>query len=46
VDLFALGASGTSFVRVLVKLDAGKPLARVVGTASRRQRAHDFSGLV
>jgi hypothetical protein len=31
VDLFALGASGTSFVHVRVKLDVGKPLMRVVG---------------
>jgi hypothetical protein len=30
VDLFALGPSGTSFVRVRVKLDVGKPLTRVV----------------
>jgi hypothetical protein len=31
VDLYALGASGTSFVRVRVKLDVNKPLTRVVG---------------
>jgi hypothetical protein len=31
VDLYALGASGTSFVQVRIKLDVGKPLTRVVG---------------
>jgi hypothetical protein len=31
VDLYALGASGTSFVRVRVKLDVNKPLTRIVG---------------
>ncbi|KAK1613829.1 hypothetical protein QYE76_019346 [Lolium multiflorum] len=31
VDLYALGASGTSFVRVRVKLDVFKPLTRFVG---------------
>jgi hypothetical protein len=31
VDLYALGASGTSFVRVRVRLDVNKPLTRVVG---------------
>ncbi|XP_051201869.1 uncharacterized protein [Lolium perenne] len=31
VDLYALGESGTSFVRVRVKLDIRKPLTRVVG---------------
>jgi hypothetical protein len=31
VDFFALGASGTSFVRVRVKLDVNKPLTMVVG---------------
>jgi hypothetical protein len=30
-DLYALGASGTSFVRARVKLDVNKPLTRVVG---------------
>jgi hypothetical protein len=30
-DLFTLGASGTSFVRVKVKIDVFKPLTRVVG---------------
>ncbi|KAM0881221.1 hypothetical protein ACQ4PT_033100 [Festuca glaucescens] len=31
VDLYALGASGTSFVRVRVKLDVNKALTRFVG---------------
>jgi hypothetical protein len=31
VDLYALGASGTSFVRVRVKLDVNRPLTRFVG---------------
>ncbi|KAM0864489.1 hypothetical protein ACQ4PT_043888 [Festuca glaucescens] len=31
VDLYALGASGTSFVRVRFKLDVNKPLTRLVG---------------
>jgi hypothetical protein len=31
VELYALGASGTSFVRVRVKLDVNKALTRVVG---------------
>jgi hypothetical protein len=31
VELYALGASGTSFVRVRVKLDVSKALTRVVG---------------
>ncbi|KAK1574786.1 hypothetical protein QYE76_017384 [Lolium multiflorum] len=31
VDLYALGASGTSFVRVRIKLDVNKPLVRAVG---------------
>jgi hypothetical protein len=31
VDLYALGASGTSFVRVRTKLDVNKPLVRAVG---------------
>jgi hypothetical protein len=31
VDLYALGASGTSFMRVRVKLNVQKPLTRVVG---------------
>jgi hypothetical protein len=31
VDLYALGASGTSFIRVWVKLNVNKPLTRFVG---------------
>jgi hypothetical protein len=31
VDLYALGASRTSFVQVRVRLDVNKPLTRVVG---------------
>jgi hypothetical protein len=31
VDLYVLGASGTSFVRVRVKIDVNKPLTRIVG---------------
>jgi hypothetical protein len=31
IDLYALGASGTSFVRVRVRLDVNKPLTRFVG---------------
>jgi hypothetical protein len=31
MELYALGASGTSFVRVRVKLNVNKPLTRVVG---------------
>jgi hypothetical protein len=31
VGLYDLGASGTSFVRVRVKLNVNKPLTRVVG---------------
>jgi hypothetical protein len=42
VDLFALGASGTSFMRVCMKLDVNKPLRRVMGLHPEGQERLHF----
>ncbi|KAM0923275.1 hypothetical protein ACQ4PT_005595 [Festuca glaucescens] len=44
-DMFALGASGTSFVRVRVKIDVFKPLTRVVGLHPEGQEKLHFQVL-
>jgi hypothetical protein len=45
VDLYALGESGTSFVRVRVRLDVNKPLIRVVGLHQQGSKRMTFQVL-
>jgi hypothetical protein len=42
VELYALGATGTSFVRVRVKINVNKPLIRVVGLHPEGQERVHF----
>jgi hypothetical protein len=42
VDLYVLGASGMSFVRVRVKLDVNKPLLCLVGWHPKGQERLHF----